>query len=45
MGLKEDAKQKLQEAYEKALITPDATCRHKDFIDFVIDNTHLTYKL
>ena len=44
MGLKEDAKQKLQEAYEKALITPDATCRHKDFIDFVIDNTHLTYK-
>lgn len=44
MGLKEDAKQKLQEAYEKALITPDATCQHKDFIDFVIDNTHLTYK-
>ena len=44
MGLKEDAKQKLQEAYEKALITPDATCHHKDFIDFVIDNTHLTYK-
>lgn len=44
MGLKEDAKVKLHEAYEDALKKPNATCNHKEFIDFVIDNTHLTYK-
>jgi hypothetical protein len=44
MGLKEDAKQKLLAAYEDATATPRETCAHKDFIDFVIDNTHLTYK-
>lgn len=45
MGLKEDAAEKLQVAYADALScesVPD--CSHKDFIDFVIDNTHLTFK-
>lgn len=44
MGLKEDATAKLNAAYDDAqkVITP--TCKHKDFINFVIDNTHLTYK-
>jgi banII len=44
MGLKENAKVKLEEAYEDALVSMNATCNHKEFIDFVIDNTHLTYK-
>jgi banII len=44
MGLKEDAKVKLEEAYKDALTSVNATCNHKEFIDFVIDNTHLTYK-
>lgn len=45
MSLKEDAAEKLQVAYADALScesVPD--CSHKDFIDFVIDNTHLTFK-
>lgn len=44
MGLKKEAKKTLQKAYEAALSSPRVTCQHKDFIDFVIDNTHLTYK-
>lgn len=44
MGLKEDATLKLDAAYEEAQNASAPTCAHKDFIDFVIDNTHLTYK-
>lgn len=44
MGLKEDAQQILLGAYNDAITTPREMCNHKDFIDFVIDNTHLTYK-
>ena len=44
MGLKEKAKEKLYEAYNEALNIPNAACNHKKFIDFVIENTHLTYK-
>lgn len=34
----------LYSAYDKAIKFPEATCLHKGFIDFVLDNTHLTYK-
>lgn len=44
MGLKEDASYKLNAAYVDAQRAINPTCAHKDFIDFVIDNTHLTYK-
>ena len=44
MGLKENASALLQRAYSYAVEHPDATCSHKEFIDYVIDNTHLTYK-
>lgn len=44
MGLKENASAKLNAAYVDAQRTINSTCAHKDFIDFVIDNTHLTYK-
>ena len=44
MGLKEDASKMLNAAYQVALYAPNSTCFHQDFIDFVIDNTHLTYK-
>ena len=44
MGLKEDAAAKLNAAYDEAQKVITSTCKHKDFIDFVIDNTHLTYK-
>lgn len=44
MGLKEDATEKLNAAYNDALKNPDPACQFKEFIDFVIDNTHLTYK-
>lgn len=44
MGLKEDAAIKLNKAYEEATNTENVTCLHKDFIDYVIDNTHLTFK-
>ena len=44
MGLKEDAAAKLQEAYADALNKSETECNHKEFIDFIIDNTHLTYK-
>ena len=44
MGLKEMAKVKLDTAYGVALDHPESTCSHSEFVDFVIDNTHLTYK-
>lgn len=44
MGLKEDANNILNAAYQVALYAPTSTCAHQPFIDFVIDNTHLTYK-
>ncbi|WP_444310899.1 restriction endonuclease, SacI family [Megasphaera sp.] len=44
MGMKEAALKKLQEAYATANYNPNTTCNHKEFIDYVIDNTHLTYK-
>ena len=44
MGLKETATDVLYSAYEKASAEPYSSCSHKDFIDYVIDNTHLTYK-
>lgn len=44
MGLKEEAYKTLNTAYQVALYAPNSTCSHQDFIDYVIDNTHLTYK-
>lgn len=44
MGIKEKAALTLQSAYEKAIITQEVICNHKSFIDYVIDNNHLTYK-
>ena len=45
MGLKEDAARKLQAAYADALKCDSLpVCSHKEFIDYVIDNTHLTFK-
>ena len=44
MGLKEEAAAVLQTAYTQATISPTTECKYKDFIDYVIDNTHLTYK-
>lgn len=44
MGLKENASVKLQEAYNEARESTTATCKHQEFIDLVIDNTHLTFK-
>ena len=44
MGIKEDAAIKLNAAYKEVQECSTPTCNHSDFIDFVIDNTHLTYK-
>jgi hypothetical protein len=45
MTLKEKAQKKLTEAYKEVENLSDAPlCDYKDFIDFVIDNKHLTYK-
>jgi len=44
MGLKEDASKKLIDAYAKAVNSHAIFCRYKKFIDYVIDNTHLTFK-
>lgn len=44
MGLKEDAAAKLQDAYATSLTNKTINCQYADFIDFIIDNTHLTYK-
>ena len=40
----DEARAVLYRAYSAALVTPAAQCSHKAFIDFVLDNTHLTYK-
>lgn len=44
MGLKEEAAKKLNAAYADALSVENATCPFSEFIDYVIGNTHLTYK-
>lgn len=44
MGLKENAEIKLVAAYKDALEEENPTCIFCDFIDYIIDNTHLTYK-
>ncbi len=45
MTLKEKTQKKLDEAYKAASSLEDAPCcSFKKFIDFVIDNKHLTYK-
>jgi len=44
MGLKEDAKIILDKAYTDAMHSVNIGCNHEKFIDFIIDNTHLTYK-
>lgn len=44
MDIKEKAAKKLQEAYEKALAGEIPQTKYAEFIDYVIDNTHLTYK-
>ena len=40
----DEARAVLYRAYSAALANPAAQCSHKPFIDFVLDNTHLTYK-
>lgn len=44
MGLKEDAQIKLHEAYAAASAAAEPNCKHRAFIDGIIDNTHLTFK-
>lgn len=44
MNLREEAQRKLNEAYNVALVTVKPVCKHKSFIDYVIENTHLTFK-
>ena len=44
MALKERAAETLNAAYAYAIKHPDSSCKHSGFIDYVIDNTHLTYK-
>jgi len=44
MVLKEAAAKVLKRAYQAALDMSEATCPHQTFIDYVLDNTHLTYK-
>jgi hypothetical protein len=44
MGLKEEATITLDQAYKAALIAENPTCQHQQFIDYVIGNTHLTFK-
>lgn len=44
MGLKEESAKVLNAAYQVALYAPTSDCTHQEFIDYVIDNTHLTYK-
>ncbi len=38
------ARSELYRAYSLALGNSTVQCPHKEFIDFVLDNTHLTYK-
>lgn len=44
MSLKEDAAEVLHRAYAEALEATAPICQHKNLIDTVIDNTHLTFK-
>ena len=44
MSLYKNAQQILLSAYNNAIKNTQPTCDHKDLIDFVIGNTHLTYK-
>ena len=44
MDFKDSATAKLLKAYKEASDGKATACSHKDLIDFVIDNTHLTYK-
>ena len=44
MSIREESITTLNRAYECALKTTNPICNHKEFIDFVIENTHLTYK-
>ena len=44
MGIKEAAASVLQNAYQQSLAGKFPPFSHKKFIDYVIDNTHLTYK-
>lgn len=39
-----EAREVLYRAYGVALEHPESRCSHESFIDFVLDNTHLTYK-
>lgn len=44
MKLQDEAVKVLNKAYIYALQNPVSGCKHKDFLDYVFDNTHLTYK-
>jgi len=44
MLLLKNAKKLLIDSYQDAVHSPRTSCKYQDFIDFVIDNTHLTYK-
>lgn len=44
MGMREEAEKILKKAYVVASYNPESTCTHEELIDYVIDNTHLTYK-
>lgn len=44
MTLQEKASVILARAYQEALITPVPACSYSSFLDFVLDNNHLTYK-
>ena len=44
MDLKKQANTILYSAYKKACNSEESYCQHKSFIDFVLDNNHLTYK-
>lgn len=40
----ESAKETLQKAYNLAKFDNNISCNHKEFIEYVLGNTHLTYK-
>lgn len=44
MDFKKQANTILYSAYKKAFNSEESYCQHKSFIDFVLDNNHLTYK-
>lgn len=44
MRLQDEAIHILNEAYNRALQNPVVECKYKEFIDYVLNNTHLTYK-